>query len=357
VRVTLFRDHPAEGWPSMDRCAAAMGGAMVAAARSGWDVRVPMPPAPPWSGTYVQLVNRLVRYPFWARSQRGDVNHILDHSYAHLLYTLDPRRTLVTVHDLAPLRYPSRGWGPSHLSWIIAWRGLRRAEHIIAVSAFTASELQASSGIRTANVYVVPNAVGGSFRPQSEATIKAVRSQYTGLGTHLLLHVGHTQSRKNLPTLVRALSALRARGFDACLLQVGGVPGHDLRAAIEESGLRDRVRFLGAVRDADLIALYSAADVFVFPSLYEGFGLPVLEAMACGTPVVASNAASLPEVVGEAGILVDPGDAQSIADAIARVLSDDGVARDLRAAGLERAKQFTWQRAASAVLGVIETLR
>lgn len=350
MRVTLFRDHPAEGWPSMDRYAGAIRDALVTIAPTGWDIQTPMPPPPPWPSTYAQIVNRLTRYPVWARTRCGDVNHILDHSYAHLLYALDPDRTLITVHDVAPLRFPDHGRGLSRLSWFVAWRSLRRARHVITVSNFTATELQRFLRNSKRQIHIVPNAVASTFRRPSPSVVAAMRNEYAAPGQHLLLHVGHLQSRKNLAVVIEALRQLRLERFDVVLLQAGGVPDRSLQQLIEAYELQAYVRFLGKVSEAQLVVLYSVADVFVFPSLYEGFGMPILEAMACETPVVASNTASLPEVVGDAGLLVDPRNAEAWAHAIALVFSDSAAAGRLRAAARNHAGQFCWQHAAAKLL-------
>jgi len=357
MRVTLFRDHPAESWPSMDRHATALYNALQAVVPDGWEIVMPMPPAPPQMNSYCQMLNRIIRYPLWARNQSGDINHILDHSYAHLLYMLDPQRTLVTVHDVAPLHFPNRRLSLSNLCWIIAWYGLKRARQIVTVSRFTASEIHVHLQDETVKTYIVPNGVEETFRPQSQEVLCRTRNRYRDLGEHLLLHVGHTHARKNLGTLIRAVKTLRSRGLQVGLIQVGGRPSKEIFKFIaDERELSGCIRFLGLLDDVELIALYGAVDVFVFPSLYEGFGLPVLEAMACGTPVVASNVASLPEVVDDAGFLVDPMDVNALADAIQKLLTDVELREDLRRRGLMRAKEFSWQRCAQATLAVYQQM-
>ncbi|MGC8879274.1 MAG: glycosyltransferase family 4 protein, partial [Anaerolineae bacterium] len=277
--------------------------------------------------------------------------------YAHLLYALDPQRTLVTVHDIAPLRFPGYTLGLSQLSWMIAWRALKRACQIVTVSRFTASELLMYLQGRIVKMYVVPNGVDEAFHRQPEEVIHQTRSRYQDLGEHLLLHVGHTHARKNLSVLIRAVKLLRSQGLQVGLIQVGGCPGKELfNLIVDEQGMSNWVRFVGLIDDAQLVALYSAVDAFVFPSLYEGFGLPVLEAMACGAPVIASNVASLPEVVGDAGILVDPTDVTALADAIWRALMDVELRERLRQQGLMRAREFSWQRCAQNTLAVYQQI-
>jgi glycosyltransferase involved in cell wall biosynthesis len=205
-------------------------------------------------------------------------------------------------------------------------------------------------------VSVIPLAAGRHYRPLDEAEI------YPALKRHhiefpYILYVGSIEPRKNLPRLLVAYAHLRRRGSTRWRLVVAGPrkwksgPVYDAVARLE---LAEHVHFAGFVPEADLPALYNGADLFAFPSLYEGFGLPVLEAMACGTPVVTANTSSLPEVAGAAALLVDPSDVEEIAGALRRVLEDPALARDLRERGLARAAQFSWERTARATVAVYE---
>jgi len=351
MRVTLYRDHPAEGWPSMDRYAESLSAALERLATPGWAFKMPMPP-PPWPGRYGQVLRRSLGYRAWARQEQGDVNHIIDHSYGHLLPTLDPARTVVTVHDVTPIHFPGSQLGVSQLAWKLAWRGIRRAQHVIVVSSFIAAELHDFLRLPDQHISVVPEGVSPHFCPQPTERQAAVRSKYLLGGHRLAVHVGHTHPRKNLPILFQALALLKQRGMALAFVQIGGRPDESHTRLIHELDLEQTVHFLGRISDTDLVDLYSAAAVFVFPSLYEGFGLPVLEAMACGTPVVASNTASLPEVVGDAGLLADPNSPQALAEAIAQVLDDPILAAELRERGLERARQSTWENTARGCLNV-----
>jgi glycosyltransferase involved in cell wall biosynthesis len=353
MRVTLFRDHPAEGWRSMDRYAEALRAALASEAPPSWQIEMPTPPDP-GQGVYRRLATRMLRYPSWARSSQGDVNHVLDHSYGHLLGALDPARSVVTVHDLAPLQFPGRRFGISGAVWRRAFRGAARARHVIAVSEFVAGELRGQMDPTRVRIYVVPQGVDEQFRPPTEEDRATVRETYVDGRDPLLLHVGRIHARKNLDALLDAVARLRAGGEPVRLVQAGGDPGPELARRVRGLKLEGVVHFAGRVSDEALIALYGAADVLVFPSLYEGFGLPVLEAMACGTPVVASDAASLPEVVGDAGLLVPPRDSAGLAAAVGRVLHEPGLAETLRARGLERARRFSWRETARGTLAVYE---
>ncbi len=353
--VVLFRDHPAENWPSMERYAAGLENALRALAPP--DLRIiPAVPPPPWPIPRGLLLRRMVGYPLWARKQQGTVNHVLDHSYGHLLFALDPTRTVVTVHDVAPLLFPGKRWGMSQLAWQWAWKGAVKARRLISVSAYTRKMLVERCGLSPDRIVVIPEGVEPTFRPLPEETVDTFRRRRGLPDGPVLLHVGNTQPRKNVEGLLRALAILRQWNSRIILLQVGGTPTPSQRQLIAAQGLESNIRFLGPVPDEDLVLLYNVADVFVFPSLYEGFGFPPLEAMACGTPVVASNASSLPEVVGDAGFLVDPHSPEAIAEAVRRVLEDTRLAEELHRRGLERARTFSWERTARETLAVYESL-
>lgn len=194
------------------------------------------------------------------------------------------------------------------------------------------------------------------FRPCGPQEQAAVRSRY-GLDKDFLLFVGAITRRKNIRRLLAAFREV-SKARDVVLI-LAGRPGYGAAeelAPIGELGLKDRVRLLGYVAEADLPALYSSAKLFLFPSLYEGFGIPVLEAMACGTPVVTSDCSSLPEVAGGAALLVDPSDIHAIAEAALRLLDDEPLRQDLAARGIERAKQFSWMRTARETLEIYKSL-
>lgn len=312
------------------------------------DFRLLVPPdPPPGLGGRLVVLWRMLAYPLWARCYPADVYHVLDHSYGHLLFALDGSRTVVTVHDVAPFFFPSRRWGLSWLAWEAAWRGAQRAAQWIAISGFTYNELTVRVGRRAPKLSRIYYGVENHFRPLSKSERAMRQTEWGAEDFRIVLHVGHCQSRKNIERLVSALALLTSYGLDFQFFQVGGTFTSPQRQLIESLGLGERVRQINRIsEDKKLVGLYNIADLLVLPSLYEGFGLPALEAMACGTPVVASNVASLPEVVGDAGLLVDPRDPQAIADAIACVLSDPALAEELRQRGLERARMFTWEKTA-----------
>ena len=274
---------------------------------------------------------------------------------------LAPCPVVTTVHDLIFDRVPEYGRG----KWVrFYYRPMmrlaaRKARRVIAVSAATAADLREIYRVPEHKIAVVPEAAGAQFRPvEDPAELARVRELYQ-LPARFALAVGVHRPHKNLATLIEAFGLVRDR-FPHDLVLVGEAHARyddPVPAAIDRLGLSDRVRQAGHVADADLPAIYTLADLFVQPSLIEGFGLPVLEAMSCGAPVVASNTSSLPEVVGDAGLLADPRDPASLGAALASVLADADSRERLRAAGLARAAEFSWDRAALATRAVFAAAR
>ena len=262
---------------------------------------------------------------------------------------------VLTFYDLIPLRFPELVSAQARLLFRIAMRlALRSARHIIAISEAARRDLIADFGVDPARVTAIPLAPDPRFRPQSQAEIRRVRDKY-GLPDSFLLYLGINKPHKNLVRLMDAYAQLPPFATRNSPLLIAGAwddryPESKQRASALDLG--DRVRFLGRVDDGDLPGLYAAATLFVFPSRYEGFGLPVVEAMACGTPVACSNASSQPEAAGDAALLFDPDDTAAITAALERGLADGDQRRDLSARGLVQSARFTWGRNASATLGV-----
>ncbi len=263
---------------------------------------------------------------------------------------------VVTLHDASLWLYPQYHYPRRLLAMrpLIPWV-VRRARAVITVSESARRDLVRVLGLPTSKVHVVYEAPAPCFRPLPPGRWQArLRARY-GLPARYALYVGTIEPRKNLVRLIRAMSLLHTGYRLDCGLVVVGPRGWKDRAVFDTVArleLADRVRFLGYVPTEDVCALYNLADVFVFPSLYEGFGLPVLEAMACGAPVITSQVDALAEVAGGAAALVDPRDEGHIAAAMARVLTDGAYAADLRASGRARAAQFGWARAAAETLAV-----
>jgi glycosyltransferase involved in cell wall biosynthesis len=257
---------------------------------------------------------------------------------------------LVTVHDLSFLFFP-QGFRASNRVYLrlLARRSAQQARRIIAVSESTKRDLVAHYGLSPAKVDVIPNGVDPSFQPLPAAQVASFRAQRT-LPERLILFVGTLEPRKNVAALVQAYARLPEPRPPLVLIGGRGWLYDDLFRQIEALNLSDQVRHVGYVPAEDLPLWYNVATLFVYPSLYEGFGLPVLEAMACGVPVVTSSTSSLPEVVGPAGLLVDPANVEDLAGAMERALSDPALCAEMRSAGLERARQFSWRRTAAATV-------
>ncbi len=270
-----------------------------------------------------------------------------------------PVPTVITAHDLIFLRYPERYPAAKrlYLTLLSTW-SLRHTRHIIAVSEATRRDIVARLGVPAGRVRVVPNGVDPArFAPQPPEAVAAFRAAHD-LPARMILYVGTLEPRKNIPALLRAYAAARpGLGDDAGLVIAGGKGWFydEIFQAARALGLDSgpaAVRFPGYVPDADLPLWYNSATVFVYPSLYEGFGLPALEAMACGTPVIASDRSAIPEVVGDAGLLVDPTDAGALSAALQAVLGDPDRAARLAAAGPRRARGYTWAATAAATMAV-----
>ena len=280
------------------------------------------------------------------RLRRGDVD--LFWSPLLTLPLRCPVPAVVTVHDLTTLLFPEAH--RAKVRWSILpflGRSLALARRVVAISHATARDLAFHFPESRERVRVVEPGVDERFHPAGAEEVARIRASL-GAPEGYLLYVGTLEPRKNLGTLLTAWEALAAGDPRVPPLVVVGAPGWKSRrlaarlAALEGRGL---IR-AGRVADDRLVELYQGARAFVYPSLYEGFGLPPLEAMACGVPVVVADASSLPEVVGDAGLEVDPRDAAGLARAIGRLIGDEGLAAELGARGAERARRFTWERAA-----------
>ncbi|HIE39142.1 MAG TPA: glycosyltransferase family 1 protein [Anaerolineales bacterium] len=268
-------------------------------------------------------------------------------------------RTLLTVHDLSFLHYPDH-FVPKLVRYLsrAVPRSIARARRVLADSEATRTDLIQFLGVPPESVEVLYSGVDPRFRPEPEpGERERLQSRY-GVGERsYVLSVGTLQPRKNYVRLIRAFARLRLAPLCPETLVIAGGRGwlyQEIYAEAEKHP--DRVRILGFVDEADLPALYREAALFVFPSFYEGFGLPVLEAMACGVPVVCSNASSLPEVAGAAALLVDPHDEEGLTEAMERALADEGLREEMVARGLEQAARFTWERAARQLLATLDAV-
>lgn len=281
----------------------------------------------------------------------------LFHGTLNVVPFVCPVPAVVTIHDLAFIRFPHTFRAHNRTYLDLATRlSARRAAYVLAVSENTRREVIELLGVPPERVVVTHDAARAHFVPPDPARLQAFRTRHD-LPERFVLSVGTLEPRKNLTGLLDAYSRV-ARESNVPLI-VGGGKGWLYDAVfqrLEALGLRDRVHFAGYLEEEELPLWYAAATLFVFPSIYEGFGMPPLEAMSCGTPVVTSNSSSLPEVVGDAGLMVSPTDTDALADAILRLLNDDALRADLCQRGLQRARTFSWRTTAERTRAVYESL-
>jgi len=317
------------------------------AAQLGPNFRGVLEPSPNYS------IREQIHVPWVLRRERPD----LYHAPHYVLPAAINCSSVVTIHDCIHLMFPQ--YLPNRMAYAYAraqmWTAAHRSNCVLTVSDASKRDILHLFNIPPEKIVVVYNAIDSHFSvtPPLDA-IARVRERYQ-LDHRFVLYVGNIKPHKNLVRLIESFSELRARQLeDVKLLIIGDeiskLPA--LRHAVHRHKLHKHVRFLGYVPDDQLAVLYRLAAVFVFPSLYEGFGLPPLEAMASGTPVVVSNVSSLPEVVGDAAVLVDPHDIDSIVDGLHSVLTNPARAEDMRRKGLERAREFSWERSVARTLEV-----
>jgi glycosyltransferase involved in cell wall biosynthesis len=274
----------------------------------------------------------------------------LYHSAYFLMPYAPGAPTLLTVYDLIPLLFPRQSTLRARL--LARWANrlaLRASQRVIAISNATRGDFLAHFHLPADKIQAIPLAADPAFHPRSRETVAAARAHY-GLPERYLLYLGSNKPHKNLVRLVEGWARLQPRspvplaGQSMPLVVAGAWDEHypEARHRAAALSLEGQVRWLGPVPETDLPALYSGALVFVFPSLYEGFGLPVLEAMACGAPVVCANSSSLPEVAGDAALLIDPLDPQDLERALLLALEDEGLRQKMREKGLKRAQSFSW---------------
>jgi glycosyltransferase involved in cell wall biosynthesis len=277
----------------------------------------------------------------------------LFHAPHYVLPALIPSRSVVTIHDCIHLMFPEylHRLGRAY-AYASLWTAAHKSNRIFTVSEQSKRDILKFFKVSPEKIVVTPNAIDDRFNiAPSEEHLAQVRERYQ-LSHAYLLYVGNIKPHKNLERLIEAFHLVRLQGRPELeLLIIGDEISklQSLRRAVHKYQLHRYVRFLGFVPDTTLTVLYRLASVFVFPSLYEGFGLPPLEAMASGTPVVTSNVSSLPEVVGDAAVLVDPYRAEAIADGILAVLRSSHLREDLRQRGLAQVKVYSWRRSAERV--------
>jgi glycosyltransferase involved in cell wall biosynthesis len=370
MRVSLFPDLAIENWKSMDVYADRLS-ALLPEMADGWEIQRVMVQPSQWLDRYLRVpylnralndrfYSRYIVYTRMAKALQGDINHVLDHSYGHLLRALDPQRTIVTVHDLYPLHIINRSVRTLReharnrlLRWVMDHT--LRARWLIVPSEFTKQELLRLTDYPTSRISVVHLGVDETFFQSIAEETKRRYWQELGLPENgkLLLHVGSCDERKNIPLLLHVLKVLLSRsGTNFYLLQIGGQFTKDQSHLIHQLSLASRLRQRPHVSVDELVCAYQTAHALLLPSTYEGFGFPALEAMAAGTPVIASDIGALREIIGESGILVEPNDPARLAEAVMAILDDARFRESFIEKGRARAAGFSWSETARKTLAV-----
>lgn len=307
-------------------------------------VRTPLP-------AYNTLMRSVVGRFYWRKRTREDNIDIFHTSYFPVPGGLESK-LVVTIHDLRHMKCATTSKLRYYYSRCILPGMMEKVRKVITVSDFIKDEIVDLLGVSEEKVRVIHNSYNSKFRKIEGREELDVKRRELFLPAHYILTVSRMEPRKNLEGLIRAFMSLK-RGKDIeHKLVIVGVNEGDVAQSVKFDG--DEVMFTGYVSPDDLPLIYNLADLFVFPSYYEGFGIPVLEAMACGTPVISSNTSAMPEVVGDAGVLFDPHRKEEIAETIFRVLSDESLRQQMILKGLERVKDFSWERAARETIRVYE---
>jgi len=280
------------------------------------------------------------------RIKQNEILHFADPYTGHFLYFLKNKNVIVTCHDIYHTVYNDYK-GLQNFLYNFSIRGMLKAKYIIADSENTKRDIIKYLRYPSERIKVIP--LGVDHNKYKKVAYKADKKN------HIILHVGGGGSHKNVHGLIKAFYKLKRKHTNVKMIQAGE-PEKVYRDLIRELGLQNDIQFIGFASEKEVIKLYNMADVFVFPSYYEGFGLPPLEAMACGCPVITSNTSSLPEVVGNAGIMLNPNDIEGLANAIYEVLNNEGLREDMIKKGLDRAKLFSWKRTGEETYKVYEEI-
>ena len=308
---------------------------------------------------------RFYNHPRAVQELDADLFHIIDHTNGHVAYWLKKlgKPVVVTCHDLVQYIYPeilknqSRFPAFSMAVWKYSVRGIQTADRTIAVSNNTAQDVSNWLDVNPDQIAVVPNGVESEFRPLSKDIVSQWRSQYSNVDDEIcLLNIGSTHQRKNIFTILKVVESIAKQGIPVRLWKICDDFSREQQQYIQEHNLSEQITFIGKCDRESLVRFYNAADVLLAPSIYEGFGLTILEAMACGTPVITANVSSLPEVAGNAAITLAPTDVEGITKAVLRLHQDSGLRACLIQKGLERVKNFSWNSSVRQTVDVYEQL-
>ena len=276
------------------------------------------------------------------------------HSMAFVTPLIPGCDTIVTVYDLSFVYFPDR-FPLLQRSYLRTQtrRSCRQAKHIVAISEASRQDIHKLYGVTLENISVVHPGVDEMFKPLPDSEVEDFKVS-RDISQPYFLHVGTLQPRKNIPLLIDAFAELDRTDVDLILVGGKGWSYNEIFDRVKTHGLENRIRFTGYVSDAELVKWYNGAVALVLPSEYEGFGMPAAQAMACGTPVIASNSSALPEVTGDAACIFEPGDKTALCEHMANVLDDPGNRATMRANGIEQARKFTWQLAADKMLKIYQ---
>ena len=308
---------------------------------------------------------RFFNHPRSVNKLEADIFHIIDHTNAHIAYWLKKsgKTAIVTCHDLVQYVYPeilknqSRFPAFSLATWEYSVKGINVADRTIGVSTNTANDISQWLNVDPKKIDVVFNGVESDFQVLPSKVAKCWRQKHVSSPAEIcILNIGSTHQRKNIITILKAIKAIAERGIEIRLWKIGDDFSPAQKQFIQDSFLEQHITLLGKPNRENLVRFYNAADVLLAPSLYEGFGLTILEAMACGTPVITSNVSSLPEVAGDGAILVNPMDLEAIIQAILRLQQDARYRQTLIARGLAQATKFTWKKTATNVAQIYKQL-
>ncbi len=298
---------------------------------------------------------RFYNHPRVVNQMEADIFHIIDHTDGHLAYGLKKmgKSVVVTCHDLVQYIYPeilkneARFPAFSMAVWQYCVKGITAADGTIAISSNTKKDVNQWLNVDQKKITVVPNGVGSEFSMLDPQAVAEWKQKYAESPEEIcLLNVGTNHQRKNIETVLKVVKAIADHNIPIRLWKVGEDFYPEQKQYIEANNLTKYITLINNPDSEDLIYFYNAADILLAPSLYEGFGLTILEAMACGTPTITANVSSLPEVAGDAAILVEPMDVEEITQAVLRIHQDAAFRQDLIDKGLARVKEFTWKKTA-----------
>lgn len=316
-----------------------------------------------WFVRLWKFYERFWHYPQKVQQQKADIFHIIDHSEGHIAQWLQKtgKPVVVTCHDLINFFYKENLEGSvtipfiSNATWLYSVQEMRKANHIVTVSHNTALDVTKILGIESDRITVVPNAVESIFQPLPQKERELFRQQHQiSPETTCLLNVGSSHPRKNISTILKVLVECKGRSLPVHFWKTGSDFNKEQKVFITNHKIESYITYLGQPDKQTLVKIYNAADILLAPSTQEGFGMTALEAMACGTPVITSNVSAIPEVVGDAGILVEPTDVKAIADAIYHLHSNPIDRKTLIEKGIKRAKTFTWEATAEQIAVLYE---